>query len=220
MYTIWAEVGRGDTAESLLVLLSLKKVLATSMFISWSFGFSTHIPFNFPFKPSLCKTDLSYRKGHGDICAKSGSTCRHQDCYSSTSKGPGVWHWEFTASHRQAHPWHCAVNSSAGGALQDMEDRVQRVICCPHGPCMKGPSEWHFPSRCRELGAVTPLRGTEGSGVVVSLQGRAACLLRQRWTLDLIGWESVMYIRITAGCFSLLALCSCDISRHFVTGDS
>lgn len=27
-----------------------------------------------------------------------------------------------------------------------------------------------------------------------------------------------VYIRITAGCFSPLALCSCDISRHFVAG--
>lgn len=102
--------GEGDTAESLLVLL----FLATNMFNSWHFGFSTHIPFNFPFKPSLCKAGLSYRKGHGDICTKSGSTCRHQDCHSSTSKGLGVWQWEFTASCRQAHPWHCAVDSSAG----------------------------------------------------------------------------------------------------------
>lgn len=67
--------GEGDTAESLLVLL----FLATNMFNSWHFGFSTHIPFNFPFKPSLCKAGLSYRKGHGDICTKSESACRHQD---------------------------------------------------------------------------------------------------------------------------------------------
>lgn len=80
------------------------------------------------------------------------------------------------------------------GALQDVEDRVQRVICCVcmHGLYMKEPSEWHFSSGCRELGAVTPLRGAEGSGVVASLQSRAACLLRQRRTLDLTEWESVM----------------------------
>lgn len=35
-------------------------------------------------------------------------------CHSSTSKGLGVWQWEFTASRRQAHPWHYAVGSSTG----------------------------------------------------------------------------------------------------------
>lgn len=158
----------GDAAKSLLVLLSLKKVLATNMFISRPFGFSTLIPFNFPSKPSLRKAGLSYKKVHGDPCAKSGSTCRHQDCHSSMAKGPGVWYWEFTASHKQACPCHCAVNCSTGGALQDTEDRAQGVICSARGLCMKEPSEWHFPSCRRELGAVTPLSEAEGSGVVAS----------------------------------------------------